>query len=508
MKKIIFVLATIMSFAISSCTNDEIEVITKGKLHSVKLQIKPQGVYDEFGITNDITDRLRGGVWELGVYTLLYDSNGNLVDSNFSKQKSFNNINVTFSVESGSYTLVTIESLVDASKDTFDPYYFSIEDIEKSSTLKIKQLRNQVSFINVFGVDYKSIHVSTKDVSQMVTPSAIGSLIDLDFYNFNNSNFTAVGFGTDDIIESYLLDPSITSRNDRFYKDLSDEGYFRVRAKVDDLSEERKGITVYVLESSIDYTFCHQTEKNSNSWTTYGGNGSGTLKLDDGDFYYAGYCHNDDIDKRQFIMTKDVNAYITWRDNLGNVTPPDAPNETDLVPELYMTWGGSVNNVQSFMSSYQITYGSEGAAGALDDGTFAVAYSGIAPLESINHFFASQTTGLFEIDLYYDGNEVDVKDFDSYYNDNGYIYESGFYFSSDYKTVSMPMESDGSVILIFTDYDYVIENMSVNSREVESLTSYCQNRALQLIKEKNIASQNNEQSFNFKIKKALPNNAE
>ena len=65
----------------TSCNNEEISVETVAPIHSLTLNISSQGIYDEFELTSDIKNSfLREGGYGIGIFSYVYDANGNIVD--------------------------------------------------------------------------------------------------------------------------------------------------------------------------------------------------------------------------------------------------------------------------------------------------------------------------------------------------------------------------------------------------------------------------------------------
>ena len=63
---------------ISSCSNDDIEVIKTG---GVTFNISSESVYDDFGIAERFKNEYLSGSHKIGVYTFVYNENETLVAS-------------------------------------------------------------------------------------------------------------------------------------------------------------------------------------------------------------------------------------------------------------------------------------------------------------------------------------------------------------------------------------------------------------------------------------------
>lgn len=460
MKKIFYAFAVILLGFASACTNDDIEITTVGRLHSLTANINTQSVYDEFDLTSDIREIMRDQDYSIGIFTFLYDSNGNLIAEKASQQFTFNNIAENFNdLLEGSYTLVTVETLVDPDMNNQAPDW-SFNGTEKLSTLQILQDSYEVFYPFVIGVSTSDVIINDGDKSIAVTPKAIGSLIQLRFLNFDKSTHVQVGFATNDIIASYRLDPSL-SRNDRFSTDLTKSGYINLRCERD-IDSDNIGATRYILESSIQYRFCYVKAENegTGTWTNYGSN-EGTVVLEDAKTYYGGFyfINSNTVPKSYF---GDNSGFRDWYTQVTTTN-----TDTGLVPSSVSTnWGGSVTSVQTAMNGYTLTTGSSGRAILQEDGSYMIDYSGKGKESKILYYFTSATTGLFEADVQYNKSTVSSSEILTYLNAN-YTYlaeESGtyMYYTSDFKTYVIFFEVNGVWNIGFVDVNYV-NNSSIKA---------------------------------------------
>ena len=332
MKKIFYAFAVILLGFASACTNDDIEIIKVGRVHSLTANINTQSVYDEFDITSNIRELLRDQNYAIGIFTFLYDSNGNLVDTKESHQFTFNNAAENFNdLLEGSYTLVTVETIVRTASSYRSPAW-SFKGIDKLSTLEISQNTDEVLYPYVVGVSTTDI-INNGDQSIAVTPKAIGSLLQFRSFNFDKSTHVQVGFATQDMISSYRLDPRL-SRTDRFRTNLTKSGYINLRCERD-IDSDNIVATRYILESSIHYLFCYVKAENegTGTWTHYPSN-EGTIVLEDAKTYYGGFYYIDSSTAPKSYF----GDYSGFRDWYTQVTTANTNN--GLVPSSVSTnWG-------------------------------------------------------------------------------------------------------------------------------------------------------------------------
>lgn len=451
MKKIIYAIIALLTMAISSCSNEDIEIKTVGKLYNLTYNINTQNVYDEFKLTDNIREILREQSWALGVTSLIYDKEGNLVDKKFSHQFNFNNIKEEFEgLTEGAYTVISIETLVNPDYG-YDANDWSIKGEEKISTLEIYQASYEVYYPFVLGVCTNNVTI-TKDQSLNAMPKAIGSLFNFYWIGFDKSTHIEVGFATNDILDTYKLDPAL-SRMDRYCTNLTSVGYINIRAERDVKGQNLISAARYMLEESIDWVFCFKKAENNGTptWTNYHSN-TGKMSLEDGKIYYAGMCY---VDESTVCKTYigDESGFMTWYQSLNKT------ENNSLVPDLCMTWGSSVNNVQSAMKDYTLTLGTSGKAVQMEDGSYEINYAGKGKESKISYSFTSATTGLFETDIQYSKSSVSSSELLEYLNSK-YVYladESGTYMycTNDYTTFVLFFEINGVWNLGFVDANYI-----------------------------------------------------
>lgn len=466
MKKILFAIVALFAMLFSSCSNDDIDVSvsTVVKKYNLTLNIRTQGLYDEFNITPGMANLIRGNYSSLGVTSFIYNEAGDFVDKKESTQKTLNVITQDFGeLEEGKYTVVTIQTLV---KDqTGKPSNITYENPQKLSTLQIKQNANILYDGNVVGVCTTEIHLNNAE-NITVTPKAIGSLLTIFFGNFDKTDYASVGFGTDDILDYYKLDPAL-SRDDKFYLNLTEKGSFRARLITDDLSEDRIMKTVYLIESSITFRYGIQKSQHvgTNTWILIGDRK--ISKLEDGKHYYGAFIYKGDENFMSMpYLTESYDECFNWFNKNASYdnTPSDDPN-TSVIPNICTDWKGTVSSVQTFMNDYEMILGEKGKAALLDDGTYAIAYKGKEKEKMIAYTFESKKKGMYRADVFYESANVKFNDLKNAL-DTDYKYvdknESFYmYLSADEKTVValfIPKDDDKTYSIAFFDYDFIIKD--------------------------------------------------
>jgi len=458
MKKILYSIIALSSLALSSCSNEDIEIQAVTGLHDLVVNLEPQQLYSKFQMEESFKNQLlRDKDLAIGFYALLYDSNGKLAGHSYVKATNYNPVNIEFKdVPEGTYTLATIQSSVDDDTDfeNYEFYAFSLIGVEDLANLELKRGNSYVYWHSVVGVDYSTINLnSNKNIT--VGTTGIGSIIDVHFYDFDASSYDKVSFGTTDIFSTYRLDPSV-SENNRVTIDLSQSGNFYTRCSIDVTSDYLHN-TLYIMESEIEYGFYAQASDEGSTWHYFtkpeSSKGKATLKS--GSRYIGGIAYLGTNQATCILGTE--SQFDNW---LKNISAASAP----LIPNLYLTWGGTVKNVQSFMSGYTMTLGTSGIAVLQDDGSYMISYKGLSDskVNTILYVFSAATTGLYDVETVYNASDASISALVSYFNNSSdytYLTESDgeYYFASnDQKTAVMiiPVESLNYVVMM--DMQYVL----------------------------------------------------
>lgn len=456
MKKIIFAALALTSLLVMSCKNDDIDIQKVDPNHTLTLSIASSPLYDTFGKSDYENVWLsRNYNYYVGITSLVYNSSGELVDSTSSYIKTFQNVEQKFNLIEGNYTVVTYETLVDGDHGYVSDYW-NLNGTQNLSTVMLKnnEREDYVLWDGVIGVASKSVSLSS-DKTETLSPSAIGSLLSIEIANFDKSDYNIVMLESKNVPVGYMLSPNTAEKY--VYSEYLERntwhwrGYFYHEG---DSFESDETTTVYILESGkINWCFGPSTvdsEGNIANFAAYPNN-STYYTFQDGGNYYA-YCRYRGTGKGCDANLGTYSEIETWFNNLD-------PLYSNLVPDLYMSWGGNVSSVQSYMSGYTMTTGSSGKAVAQDDGSYLIDYNGKGKESKIMYYFTTATTGLFEADVQYSKTSVSSSDILEYLNSN-YVYlteESGTYMycTSDYKAYVLFFEVNGVWNIGFVDANYL-----------------------------------------------------
>ena len=248
MKKYLLSILALVGLFATSCSNDDIVVESN---NSIEFTVNTSDLYKTFDIEDEIEDAIRDKKQCITVTNLIYDNeSGTLVKEIKSSVFALNNIKESIELNSGAYTIISVQSLGNPNKDG-NYARWEISDKENLSSVNIKPNSKKIYFLNVIGVSTKSITVNGKETIT-ITPEAIGSLVNIYYCNFDLSNYVNLGFYTKDITTKYLLDPSVT-RDNRFVIDLSSSGQINIREERENAWEEVDNCTLYLLENRINF---------------------------------------------------------------------------------------------------------------------------------------------------------------------------------------------------------------------------------------------------------------
>lgn len=456
MKKAMYLMLLPLIALAASCSNDEI-VVVKGK--SLTYNVSTQPAFDKMNVTASYKSNFLGdgNSYQIGVYTFIYDQEGNLAASDSTYTKTFANVQQSFDLPSGKYTAITLEMLVDAD-DGYKSDYWMIAGKDKMSSLEVVRTAGWVYYGGVVAVSTENISVDG-DKSIEVTPSPLGAIVQVNFHNFDQSDYTYVALFTKDEPVGRYLSPSLSGTERFHYGDYlgrniwSSRGYDYEESGLD----SNKGLTIYLIEEGkIQYGLAPSTVTDGevNKFYLYPDNGNAYLTVEDGSRYCGGLWYTGNGGKNDcegFAGTE--SEYETWLSETDRtVSKGDFSYKAP-----YIQWGSSVSSVQSYMSGYTMTEGKSGTAIAQSDNSYIIRYSGKDNESAIEYYFSSATTGLYESDLYFDKTEYSLADINASMSGQTALgeYEGAYmYVSSDAKSYIVVMQSGDYNVIGFVDVNH------------------------------------------------------
>lgn len=468
MKKYFSLLVAFIAF-LSSCQNDDIGSSYTRDEHyyeTFTYNVNTQPVFDEFNATSTIKNRFLSGElgnFQIGVFTYIYDTDGDLKETKFSYNRTFGSEAYEFTLEDGKYTAVSVEMLVDKD-DNYQSPRFEIKGKEKLSTLEIAYRTFKGSDGNTYyystslwyqciGVSVIKINVERSMSAVTVSPDPVGVIVNCSFYNFNNSTYNYLLLHTKNAPIGRYLDPSKTG-DERFkYEDYNSGNYVAIREYIyKETMDEEEDIDVYLLEEGSDVDCQLGARHYPDSWYSK----AKRSKFEDGKTYYAGlyYIGGSEVggsDLNGGIFDNQT-EFISWYNTAKTLYQPSS---TFNLTEPYMKWGSSVSTVQSNMTGYTLTTGSTGKAVATSSGSYYIAYSATSPIYAYFYYFNTQTTGLNESDVFYLKSVVSQeKMLELLYSHYTYLMDSDgtyIFMTKDEKSYVMFMELDNVWLVAYID---------------------------------------------------------
>lgn len=174
MKKIFFVLTSVITLALSSCSNDDIPVS-----QSTTFKINPANVIQPFsyeinpgdleGVDSDNTLRIR---------LLVYNSEGVLVQTETQYLSSYASVMSTaVNLENGNYTAVVITDVVEKDGENINWACWELSDENSLTTAKITDLGYIGGKAKILGIGSKKFSISGASEEILINPTPAGAVL-------------------------------------------------------------------------------------------------------------------------------------------------------------------------------------------------------------------------------------------------------------------------------------------------------------------------------------------
>ncbi|MBO5630782.1 MAG: hypothetical protein J5965_17085 [Aeriscardovia sp.] len=198
MKKIIFAAVSLLIFlSVTSCTNDDIVINTDNKVNDVNVTVSLSNFFQSYNYNDtyhgiEVSEYFRTFYseyeWEIQTRTLIYDSNGLLVDSLVSYSTNTNAVTNTKKLGDGKYTFVSTLTFAFKKDDGSYESMWDLADKENLATANLQMYWNQHLW-SIMSYDAKEVTIAkgqTTDVNMQ--PSPIGALAYMYLQNFCYKN--------------------------------------------------------------------------------------------------------------------------------------------------------------------------------------------------------------------------------------------------------------------------------------------------------------------------------
>lgn len=458
----------------ASCSNDEIEIEKVTPTRTITYNVSTQGMFDEFGITDDIkTDNLSGN-YSIGVYAFLYDDNNNLVVADSTYTKTFNPTNISFAdLKEGSYTSVFVEMLVNTSTTRSDVW-----NIEGKETLETLEIAYNDSIANYLGVGaYNAIGVSTEVINvnnnqdYIVAPKAIGSVVFLEFFHFNNQDeYNVIDLFTKNKPRGRKLSPTYKGTDVLDYDSYTEDHKWHSRSMVyrsNGLEASIYDDTAYLIEfGDMEYTISPRTYTKNEGFSSFRLYPQDAhIAFEDGKTYYGGllYVGGSGYDCEGFLGSQD--EYMQWKNAvLYNYTEP------------CLSWNQTVSWVKQYMEKTNVPI-YEDMKFYSDINVYRLGYCSDYADREYDYWFTSSDGELLEADVLY------------YYSTYDKVVEN---MSGLYEYVDKGTLDDGCDYTIFQD---AIKTTTLQVTDYKNLYGYV---GIVYVPYIEISAQNNTKSKNNK----------
>ena len=367
MKKIIFGLMAMIVGVFSSCSNDEIEIIstTAPVQNALTISVDISKFYS--GYTFDDTKHNIDQIAEayrtfnseykkyIQVRSLIYDkSTSALVDSIVNYVTTTNTVTETIDLLPGEYYAITTIAFADAPGE---PWWY-VKDGNILSTAKLFPL-NRYSKWSILSLSTDNFSVTrTQQAIVNTIPSPLGALVYFYFQNFQYVDEASYGAVADNKVrrialytqrraDSYNLDPNATSKFNYAKETESGNWYIDKALEPDDFNKS----WTHFMTNLYSYTYVLEPEQR----TTFG-------LMREGDSKFSPYGE-------QNTSFTPGTTYLAYWDyfKIGNpyLGPADNNHWNDyqekmLYEEPYTEWGSSLNVVKEQMAVKEYKLYSEG----------------------------------------------------------------------------------------------------------------------------------------------------
>lgn len=466
MKKTLYFLFAFFAIFISSCSNDDIEIIKSGRL---TLNVSTQSVYDDFGVSASAKSYLLSKSYCIGLYSFVYDKEGNLVASDSIYTKTFGAVSIeTPSLNEGEYTVVTLEMFVDTSQN-YESDSWVIVGKNNLETLEILN-RNYVAYwYSAVGLAVSQIEISDSDKAINVVPKGIGVLIDTRMTNFDSSDFKFVAFNTKDQPKGRFLSPNYQGEERFHYLEYNEKNVWSLRGceynksnnHYETLSSKETTIIYLLEEGNLKYCFgAKKLDENGKLPTSFYDfpKGGSTLTVKDGETYYGGF-HYIQNDNCVTCLVRTENEYLDWYKQISVTVSQDA--------EPYLVWGASATTVNSYMQKSGMTFLEDGMN--KDNTLYYMAYSNPKNTLNYEYRFDTSKTNLDNLLMTYSSS---VYSFDEVlaslkkdFTYKGYDESLGGYYFESSKTLALMIKDDNSFRVLY------VANSASNSKALKKIAT-------------------------------------
>lgn len=340
MKKVLYTLLAMVSMLVTACSNEEIGIEVTYPQKDINLNISTSDAYDIFGITDYENVLGNNPNVYIGITSLLYDSEGNLVDEENTYLRQFGAVNQKFSVDRGKYTLLTVMTFVEKQNYTYAPIMWDFVNKNELSTVRLekKQKRN-ISWLYLISLASEEITIVNENKSFAISPKPLGSMVNIYHYNFDKKNDIGLVLAANNISSGIYLDPNLKGNDRYYYKKYNEEGNSDILWLFYDKKTHKlpnqDGVTMYLLEETtlpiqFGNTNSEMVTEEGTSWWHYP---EIYYKFNVGQMYYAAFYYvggeKDDSNANFAYYLDNGDGYNEWYNNAKAAYEENLKNNDD-----------------------------------------------------------------------------------------------------------------------------------------------------------------------------------
>jgi len=446
----------VFSLVFTACSNDDIEIARTSKL---TLTIGTQQLYDQLDLTSSIQNLLGNhSEYQIGVNVFVYDEQGTLVRKELITSRTFQTLSVELEkMDEGAYTVVAVETMLDADNGN-NPIFWTFTGEDNLSTLRLDKIPSTyIYWYGAAAVSTEQIQLNGNDESRTITPTSIGYIISCGYENVGSLGLSFLALDIKNESQGLWLDPQHEGSTKLYYENYNQTNFWTDIAGFYDSNgiADSDNYDIFAIETGQqDYLFGLATPSDISDeaitfkYTFPEGGGSFTFLAGE---TYAGYLIYDPTDEYVYYYMDDIDGFNSWYESV-----------TRLYEVPYLTWGGTVASVKSYMKDYKA--GSNGNVLSNDDGTYTLWYYGAYKEDEIDYRFTTSTSGLNRVDVFFDSKTVGEDDILACFNKLGYTYVT-----TQSNGVARYRTSDGSTNVYmaqnsYGDWDVFYTKASASSR--------------------------------------------
>lgn len=446
-----FLLVTMLMGMITACDNPDIDIVNK---HELKIHVSTSNPYNQFDLIGTYTKAyLQDDDFYLSINTLLYDENGNYVDSVRTYSKTLDAVNQNFDgIREGDYTIVTTITMVEKSNN-YQSLFWELSSIERLSTISVHD-RGDIDYCPgtfLVGIDCQKVKLKS-NASVSMEPQAIGSIVYMMWEGLEQTKYTSIGVVRKDKPNGYIINPELNGEEHFEYDTYYDSNvwsYIGYRNKMADCV--RPTAPFFVMgKNDLNWGWGLKDNDNTNKFSLF--MNGGHYQMAAGNTYYTFFMYNEKNEGEIFFGT--LEEKDAWYRELSI-----------LFKVPYTEWGADVSAVKNYMSGFTL---GESSPVKVDEHSYVYWYYPKYKEIETDYYFEKENTGLNASIVFLNPQNTTTEDIKAFIEKTGDYYYGGksndgddYYISNDDKTyILIYLNNQGGYVVQFAEFK---PSYSVNS---------------------------------------------